>query len=317
MLDAVLLVVGLALLIKGADIFVDAGVGIAKRLRVPTVIIGLTIVAMGTSLPEAVISVTASMQGSNALAISNVVGSNIFNLMLVIGLCAMLQPMLIRVREVSKDFWMSILAAVLLLVFKLIGGTSIPVWGNIILLAVFATYIILVIRRAYKAQKLHDHTAEKASEVAEKTKSLPAIILLAALGCVMIFFGGQLTVDNAIKIAIAMGITERMIGLTIIAIATSLPELITSLVAIKKGENEFALGNIIGSNIFNIMFVLGIAGLVSPLVFDPELIFDTCFLIAGSLLSILFVYTKQRIGRVEGFVMVFLYAAYMTYIIVF
>jgi len=307
-LEAVLLILGFALLIKGADIFVSAGVGIAKKLRIPAVIIGLTIVAMGTGTPEAVISITASVQGANSLAISNVVGSNIFNLMFIIGLCAVIKPIPFKIQEISKDFWISIIAAVVLLGLKLIGGAHIPRWGSLILLVAFIVYLVLLVRQALKAQGEEKTAGE---DDTGKTRRLPVLVLLALLGCVLIVAGGQLTVDNATKIAIALGVTERIIGLTIVAVGTSLPELVTSLVACKKGENEFALGNIIGSNIFNIMFVLGVAGLISPLEFDSALMFDTVFLVAGSLVALLFVYTSKRLARGEGLVMVLMYAAYM------
>jgi cation:H+ antiporter len=310
-IEAVMLIIGFALLIKGADIFVGAGVGIAKKLMIPTVIIGLTIVALGTSAPEAVISITASIQGANSLAISNVIGSNIFNLMFIIGLCAMRKSIPFKAQEISKDFWVSIIAAVMLVGLKIIGGTHIPQWGSLILLAAFIAYIILLVRQALKTQG-----KEKiAEEDIGAQKSLPVMILLALLGCVMIVAGGQLTVDNATKIAISAGVTERIIGLTIVAMGTSLPELVTSLVACKKGENEFALGNIIGSNVFNIMFVLGVAGLINPLEFERALIYDTVFLIAGSLLALLFVYTSRRLARREGLVMVAMYAAYMAFVV--
>jgi len=311
MFEAVLMILGFALLIKGADIFVNSSVSIAKKLKIPTVIIGLTVVAMGTGTPEVVISVTASIQGANALAIGNVVGSNLFNLMFIIGLCAMIKSIPFKVREISKDFWISIIAAVMLLGLMIIGGAFIPRWGSLILLIAFTAYLVVLIRQALKSQG----NEAPAQENTGKKRPLPVIILFAVLGCVLIVAGGQLTVDNATKIAVALGITERMIGLTIVAMGTSLPELVTSLVACKKGENEFALGNIIGSNIFNIMFILGVAGLISPLEIDRALLFDTIVLIVGSLFALTFVYTSKRLARREGLIMVLMYAAYMTFII--
>ena len=313
MLEAVLLILGFALLIKGADIFVNASVGIAQKLKIPSVIIGLTVVAMGTSAPEAVISITASLQGSNALAISNIVGSNLFNLLFIIGLCAAIKSLKFDVRQIAPDFWLSIIAAGTLIGFKFIGGAYIPRWGSLVLLIAFISYLIFTVWRAVKAKGAN----ENADENTGKQKPMPLIILLALLGCGMIVGGGQLVVDNATRIAAALGVTERIIGLTIVAIGTSLPELVTSLVACKKGENEFALGNIIGSNIFNIMFILGIAGLISPLEFENALIFDTAFLVVGSLISLLFVYTSKNIGRREGLIMALMYMAYMAFIIIY
>ncbi|MCL2223395.1 MAG: calcium/sodium antiporter [Defluviitaleaceae bacterium] len=307
-LNSFLLILGFALLIKGSDIFVDASVGIAEKLSVPKVIIGLTIVAMGTSAPELVISVTASARGSNALAIGNIVGSNIFNLMLIIGLCAVIRPMIVNVRQIHKDFWISIAAAIMLLVLKVVGGDFIPRAGSLLLVAIFATYMFFLIRKAIKTAEPHEHDEQE-----KKSRPLPIYALIAIFGLGLIIGGGHLTVESASYIAAAMNISERIIGLTVIAIGTSLPELVISLVACKKGENEFALGNIIGSNIFNILFILGVAGLVSPLQIDGGLVADTSFLIVGSLLTIAFVYSRKRISRPEGALMVLMYLAYMVF----
>jgi cation:H+ antiporter len=322
MIEALLMLLGFALLIKGADMFVNASVAIAKKLKIPTVIIGLTVVAMGTGTPEAVISITASVQGANSLAIGNVVGSNIFNLIFIIGLCAVIRPIPFDLHAVSKDMWLSIGAAVLLLGLMLISGSYIPRWGSFVLLVVFLVYIFLLVRKAMKAHDAEDNVPQEtipqktAPHEPGKQKHFAVIILLALLGCVLIVAGGQLTVDNATKIAVMLGVTERIIGLTIVAVGTSLPELVTSLVACKKGENEFALGNIIGSNIFNLMFILGIAGLISPLAFERALMLDMAFLIAGSLIAFLFIYTGNRLARREGFVMVSLYVGYMVFVMV-
>jgi cation:H+ antiporter len=300
------MIIGFALLIKGADIFVDAGVGIAHRLKIPSFIVGLTIVAMGTGAPEVVISVTASIRGANELAVSNIVGSNIFNLIFIIGLCAMIKPMPVKVSDIHKDFWVSIGAAALLLVLKFFSGDLIPRWGSALLLFLFLAYMFFLLRKAFKMKP--DNPSQE-----NKLRPMPLYIFLALLGLSLIVIGGHITVESATYIATALNISERIIGLTVIAIGTSLPELITSLVACKKGENEFALGNIIGSNIFNILFILGIAGLISPLAIDNNLMFDTIFLVAGSLITIIFVYTLKTLSRREGTVMVLMYLGYMTW----
>ena len=306
MVQILILLVGFALLIYGANVFVNGSVAIANKLRIPTVIVGLTIVAFGTSAPEAVITVTASMRGSNGLAIGNIVGSNIFNLIFIIGLCAVIKPVPVKLKEVSKDFWLSIAGAAMLLVFLLIGGAAIPRLGSLLMLAVFTVYLVLLIRRAFK---------ESASSIEEPTAQKPIVfyILIAIAGGALIIFGGHLTVESATEIAVFFGVSDRIIGLTVVAIGTSAPELVTSLVACKKGENEFALGNIIGSNIFNILFILGLAGVISPLEIVGGLAIDTGFLLAASLLALLFVYTKGRLDRREGAVMVVLYLGYIFY----
>ncbi|MCL2858050.1 MAG: calcium/sodium antiporter [Oscillospiraceae bacterium] len=311
-----LLVLGFALLIKGADVFVSSSVGIAKRLKVPPVIIGLTIVAMGTSAPEIVISVTASLRGANALAISNVVGSNSFNLMFIIGLCALIRPMPVKLQEISKDFWVSIIAAALLLGLKLLGGEHIPRLGGAIMLAAFAVYMVALVRKALKARDELGASRERADKPGAKQRPMALIVFLAVLGCAMIVAGGQLTVDNATQIALNLGITERVIGLTVVAIGTSLPELITCLVACKRGESEFAIGSIVGSNIFNIMFVLGVAGLIAPLEIDRALVLDTSFLIVGSLVALRFVYSGKFLAFKEGLVMLLMYMGYMVFVLI-
>ncbi|MCL2035323.1 MAG: calcium/sodium antiporter [Oscillospiraceae bacterium] len=310
-LQTVLMIVGFVLLIKGADIFVDASVLIAKRLNIPNVVIGLTVVAMGTSVPEAVVSISAALNGSNGLAIGNVVGSNIFNLLVVVGLCAFISPIAVRFRELARDYWISVGAALLLLVMMLAFGSVIPRAGGFLLFAVFAAYITMMVLKALKDRSPEDD--------ADKNMAAPKPIVkpvcLAVLGIALIVAGGDITVKSAVNIAVTLGITERVIGLTVVAIGTSLPELVTSLVACRKGENDIAIGNVVGSNIFNILLVLGLSGIIIPLAVDGSLIFDLVILTASSLAFGLFAYTGKRIVRFEGFSMVMMYAAYMAFII--
>jgi cation:H+ antiporter len=312
MLQVAMLIAGFALLIKGADIFVDAGIGISERLRIPKVIIGLSVVAIGTGFPEAVISITASIQGSGPLAVSNVVGSNLFNLLFIAGLCATVAPIPVKLREISVDFWVSIAAAAMLLGLMMLGGDYIPRWGSGVMMAVFLAYMAFLIYHAIK-DKIELKNSE---DTARKVKPLHISILLALLGCALILLGGQLTVSSSVKIAAALGITERVIGLTVVAMGTSLPELVTSLIACKKGEHGFALGNIVGSNIFNLLFILGAAGLISPLGIESDLKLDAGFLVFGSLATYVFLFSRRRLSRCEGIIMLLMYAAYMAYLIV-
>ena len=306
MLQFLLLIVGFALLIGGANIFVNGSVAIAHKLKIPTVIVGLTIVAFGTSAPELVITVTASMRGSNGLAIGNIVGSNIFNLVFIIGLCAVIKPLPVKLSEVSKDFWLSIAGAAILLVLMVIGASAVPRLGSLAMLVVFLVYLVLIIRRAIKE-------SAASNEEPKAHRPLVVYVLLSLAGGALIIFGGHVTVESATEIALLFGVSDRIIGLTIVAVGTSAPELVISLVACKKGENEFALGNIIGSNIFNILFVLGLAGVISPLEIVDGLVFDASFLLVASTLTLLFVYTRRRIARPEGAVMVLLYVGYIVY----
>lgn len=334
-LQIVLLILGFALLIQGGDIFVKASVNIAKRLNIPNVIIGLTVVAIGTSAPEAVISVTAAVKGSNSLAISNAIGSNMFNLLLIVGICAFIRPFTVKFKEISRDFWMSAGAAAVLLIIAIIflSQNEIPRLVGVVFLVVFVIYLIILVRQTMKDKRViiekaaaeNTETAGTATasgsamsgstDTESPPKPLPRTILLAIFGCGLIIAGGQFTVNSASDIALRLGVTERMIGLTVVALGTSLPELVVSLVACRKGQGEVALGNVIGSSIFNILLVLGMVGVITPLPVDINIIVDLSILTAGSLFSLLFAFSGQRIVRAEGLLMVLMYIAYMAFVI--
>jgi len=305
------LIAGFFLLIKGADVFVAASVNIANRLKVPNIIIGLTIVALGTSAPEAVISVSAAFAGDVDMAVGNVIGSNVFNLLFIIGVCAIVRPMLVDKASITKDFWISIAAALLLLLMNLVFTDTIPRLMSVILLVLFAGYIYILIRQAMKHRDPEIHEEEN------HHLPLPRNILFVLLGIAVIVIGGQLVVNSAVFFAELFGVSPRIIGLTILAIGTSLPELVVSLVACKKGNNDVALGNVIGSNIFNILFVLGLAGSTAPLPIQSEGLTDILFLIAGSLVFFGFAISGKKITRLEGLGLVGLYAAYMVFTLIF
>ena len=311
LLDVFLLILGFALLIKSAEVFVNASVDIARRLKVPNLVIGLTIMAMGTSAPELMISVSAAIRGSGDLAVANVVGSNIFNLIFIVGICAVIYPIDIKLKEIARDYWVSAAATILLLVVVMVFSDHIPPFVSFILLAGFITYMFVVVRHAQK-NKIEENDAPRDSV---KPKPLVLSIFLAALGAAVIVGGGYLTVFSAVNIALAIGVTERVIGLTIVAIGTSLPELVTTIIACRKREGEFALGFIIGSNIFNIMFVLGVAGLITTLTVERGALFDLVFLTAGTLVFFLFARTGRRLSRVEGLLMALVYVIYMVMIL--
>ncbi len=305
----VLLIFGFILLIKGADYFVEGSSSVAKKLRVPSIIIGLTIVAMGTSLPECAVSVTASLSGENALAVSNAVGSNIFNLMVVCGACALFAPLAISKDTLKKEFPLSIVCAVLLLGLGYVG-MILGRMDGLLLLAVFVCYILWMIKSALSAR------AGNKADGGGEYKTLPVwqCIFYIVGGAAAIKFGGDFVVDGASTVASRFGLSQNLIGLTIVALGTSLPELVTSIVAAKKNEVDMALGNVIGSNIFNILFVLGIASSLSPIVFIMENVLDIVILIVMSLLVWLMGWTKRQIDRKEGIVMLAAYVAYLVYI---
>lgn len=324
LLKAILiLVIGFVLLIKGADFFVEGSSSIAKKFHVPAMLIGMTIVAMGTSLPECAVSVTASLANNNSLAVSNVIGSNIFNLMVVCGACALFSPLTIRQDTLKKEFPLSIICAALMLVLGYIGMTLGHIDG-IIFLVLFVGYLLWMIQSAKKARAAvlsdpgQSGQIEQAEFVEENIAILPTWKSLVFIigGMIAIKFGGDFVVDGASSIASSMGLSQTLIGLTIVAMGTSLPELVTSLVAAKKGEVDMALGNVIGSDIFNILFVLGIATAISPISFLMENVIDIILLIIMSVIVLAFAWTRQQINRKEGILMLLMYAAYMVYICV-
>lgn len=302
----VLLVIGFVLLIKGADFFVEGSSSVAKMLKVPSIIIGLTIVAMGTSLPECAVSITASMTNNNALAVSNAVGSNIFNLMVVCGFCALFNPLAVEKSTLKKEFPFSMICAVLLLVCGYIA-MELGRADGLILLVLFVCFLVWMVRSALKA---------RATAGDEEYEVLPVwkCIVFIIGGIVAIKFGGDFVVDGASTIAAKMGLSQNLIGLTIVACGTSLPELVTSVVAARKNELDMALGNVIGSNIFNILFVLGIAASISPITFIMENVIDIVILTAMSLIVWAFAWTKQKLDKKEGIIMLAMYAVYLVYI---
>ena len=307
----VCLVIGFVLLIKGADFFVEGSSSAAKRLHVPSIIIGLTIVAMGTSLPETAVSVSASLTGNNELAVSNVIGSNIFNLMVVIGVCAVLTTVEVAKETIKRDIPLSLICAGLLMVLGISGlgdksGMMLGHLDGVILIGFFAGYIVYMVQIALKANREGKKVEiEGGSDEDIKLLSVPKSIVFIVGGAVAIAVGGDVTVDAAARIA-----GETLIGLTIVSIGTSLPELVTSIVAARKNEVDMALGNAIGSNIFNILMVLGIASAISPMAIITENIIDLCVLIVFTVCVWIFAGTKKKIGRVEGFCMVAFYAVY-------
>lgn len=300
----VLLIVGFILLIKGADFFVDGASSTAKLLKVPSVIIGLTIVAMGTSAPEAAVSISAGLSGSSDIALSNVIGSNIFNLLIVVGVSAIICPMKTEKVILRRDIWWSLGAAVATLIMM----TDMKISGaeGILLLGGMAAYIAVLV---FDARKKRD----EGDEVKAMSPLKSIIYIIGGLAAIII--GGDLVVDSACDIAAAFGMSEALIGLTIVAAGTSLPELVTSIVAAKKGDSGLALGNVVGSNIFNILFILGSASTLTTIDVAPELFIDTAILIGVTLMMYFLCRSKDKTSRGEGALCVLVYAAYMAYII--
>lgn len=302
-MDYVMLVVGFVLLIKGADFFVDGSSALAGYLKVPSVIIGLTIVAIGTSLPEAAVSISAGLAGSNEIAVSNVVGSNIFNTLVVVGASALIRPFQADPQIVRRDLPINFAATVVLYIMVL-GGMLARVEGIILLLGI-VVYITVMVLSALK-----NRIEEEIESI-----SLSKAALFIVIGLAAVVFGGDVVVDSASSIAASLGLSETLIGLTIVAIGTSLPELVTSVVASKKGKSGLALGNAIGSNIFNILFILGMSSTLMPIPVVDENIFDTLILIGVCVIIYIFSRFGEKIGRLKGLIMIGIYVVYTAYII--
>ena len=303
-MEYILLIIGFLLLIKGADFFVDGASSIAAKLKVPSLIIGLTVVSMGTSMPEAAVSISASLSGSNEISLGNVVGSNIFNLLVVVGISSIVLPIISDRDILKRDMPLSI-AITGALFFMLLDG-FLSRLDAAILLILFAAYMFVLIRSALK---------NRTEEGEQKTMTWAKSILVSLLGAAAIIGGGQLVVESAKTIAANLGMGETLIGLTVVACGTSLPELVTSIVAARKGDSGIAMGNVVGSNIFNILFILGLAGVISPMTADSAFFIDTGILIAVSAMMLIFAITNKKTGRVEGAISTLVYVAYTAYII--
>lgn len=311
------LIIGFVLLVKGADFFVEGASSVAKMLKVPSLIIGMTIVAMGTSLPETSVSIAASMNNQNTLAVSNVVGSNIFNLMVVLGVCAVIAELKVSKDVLKRDYPFSVLCAILLLVAGVIGMTLGRMDG-IIFLVIFAVFIFYLIKSALDARK-RGEISEKEREMNEEMEEMEDLpvwkcILYIVGGAIAIKYGGDWVVDSASVIATSFGISATLVGLTICSVGTSLPELVTSIVAARKNELDMAVGNVVGSNVFNILMVLGIAATVSPIAFLTENIIDIVVLLVFSLITWVLCVTQKKLSKKEGILMLVLYIIYLVYI---
>ncbi|UEL49022.1 calcium/sodium antiporter [Terrisporobacter hibernicus] len=309
-----LLIIGFFFLIKGADLFVEGSSSIAKKFNVPSMVIGLTIVAMGTSAPEAAVSITSSLAGQNDMSVANVVGSNFFNILVVLGVSSIISKLPVQKGTIKKDAPFLLLVSALLLLFGL--NLNISRIEGLILLAVFIYFLIDTVKSAKRSSQ---ETAKEAATTMDvevtKESSIPKTILLSIIGVVGIVLGGDMVVNSATEIATSFGMSANLVGLTIVAIGTSLPEFVTSVVAIKKGETEIAIGNIIGSNIFNILFVLGLATTISPITISMFAFIDIIFMVATTVLLYFFMKKDDSLVKSEGIIFLIVYVAYMAYTI--
>lgn len=300
-----LLILGFVMLIKGADWFVDGAAGIAARFGIPQLVIGLTIVAMGTSAPEAAVSITAALGGNAGITIGNIIGSNILNVLIILGITAVITPVAVQRSTVRWEMPFMHVITIALAVLGLTGG-KIVLWEGIVLWGFFLVYLGYLFRMA----KNGDSEAEE-----ETVMPLWKQLLMLVVGVACIVFGSDLTVDNATVIAEAFGMDDRLIGLTIVAFGTSLPEMVTSIMAAKKGNADIAIGNIVGSNVFNILFVVGTTALITPVAFKAGFLIDSAIALAAGLILWFGVMKEHKLKRPVGIVMLAAYAVYFVYLL--
>lgn len=304
-LAIILLVVGFVMLIKGADWFVEGAAGIAARFGIPQLVIGLTIVAMGTSAPEAAVSIAAALSGNAGITIGNVIGSNIMNVLLILGITAVIIPVPVQDSTVKWEMPFMHIITIVLAVLGVTGGVISHKEG-VVLWVLFLIYLVYLFRMAKKGN---------AVEVEEEILPLWKQLLMLVIGSAGIVFGSELTVDNATIIAETLGMDDRLIGLTIVAFGTSLPELVTSVTAARKGKADIAIGNIVGSNVFNILFVVGTTALITPVAFKAGFLIDSAVALGAGLLLWFGVMKDHRLKRPAGIVMLMAYVLYFIYLL--
>lgn len=313
----ILLIIGFFFLIKGADLFVDGAASIARKFNIPSMIIGLTIVAMGTSAPEAAVSITSSLSGQNDMSVANVVGSNFFNILVVLGVSSLISKLPVQKNTIKKDTPFLLIVSGLLLVFGI--NKYISRIEGLILLIVFVYFLYSTVKMAKSATNL-DSSSDNEIALAESdtTTQTPILktVILSVIGILGIVIGGDMVVDSATSIATLFGMSANLVGLTIVAIGTSLPEFVTSIVAIKKGETEIAIGNVIGSNIFNILLVLGLATFISPITISTLALIDIIFMLCITILLYIFMKKDYSLLKKHGIILVGIYIVYMSYTII-
>ena len=303
-----LLALGFALLVKGADWFVEGASGIADKFGIPQLVIGLTIVAMGTSAPETAVSVTAALKGTADIAIGNVIGSNILNILIILGISSAITNIAVAKTTIRYEIPIMLFITALLLLFGITGG-SVCLWEGIILLLCFASYLLYMFVMVKKGEM-------EAENIESTQKPIWKMILMGIIGLALIILGSNITVDSATELAKIFGMSEKFIGLTVVALGTSLPELFTSVMAARKGKADIAIGNIVGSNIFNILFVIGTSALIIPVTFEMNFITDFLVAIASGLILWICVFRKKKLKRIDGIIMLGCYAAYFAYLLI-
>ena len=313
LLSVLYILIGVVVVLWGADRLTEGAVGVAERLRIPQLVIGLTIVAIGTSMPEFCVSLVSALKGTADLAVGNVVGSNIFNSLLIVGVTAMVAPMTILKSTVRLDIPFALLASVMLAAFCYDGELTRLDAG--ILFGLFLVFMFITLQHAKRGEKKEE--SEENEDAKEREQAMPVwkMVALILVGLACLVLGSNVFVDGATKVAAALGVSDAVIGLTVVAMGTSMPELATSVVAARKGNSGIAIGNVLGSNVFNILLVIGLTGVINPMHIQGITWIDLSMLILSMVLLLLFSYTKYTIARWEGAVLTILFAGYMTWVV--
>ncbi len=316
LLQILLLVFGFVLLVKGADFFVEGVSDIAAHFGIPQMIIGLTIVAFGTSAPEAAVSITAAINKAGGVAVGNIVGSNIMNIWLILGISAVVSPMIVKKNTARIEIPFTILVSGIFMVLGLFNNQLSYISGIIlwIFMIIFLAYLFISAKKEMKENKQKEIENNVPREKEHQFKLIPTLIT-SVLGGAAVIVGANLAVNSATTIATICNISQDIIGLTIVAFGTSLPELVTSVTASKKGKNDIAIGNIVGSNIFNILFVIGTAAIISPVEFSSEFILDSIVMVAAAVTLFAFTIKRKKLSRLGGILMLLMYAVYFGYLI--
>ncbi len=311
----VLLIIGLIVLIVGGDYLVRGSSSIALRLHLSPLVVGLTIVAFGTSAPELLISIQSALKGSPDLVMGNVVGSNICNLALVLGLTAVINPVKVQINSIRFDWPMTMGASILL--YLIVREGSIVAFEGILFLIIIISYLIFIIQQSRKETKANISAGDKDEIPEMPSKQIWKDLVFIAIGCVGLYFGSEWFVNSAKELALSIGVEERVVGLTVVALGTSLPELVTAAVASHKGQTELALGNLMGSNIFNILSILGITSIIREIHVHIDILNkDIIWMLMITLMILPFMIMRREIGRVDGFILLLVYVVYIYTVIV-
>lgn len=311
-MNIIYLILGFIVIIKASDMLVSASVNLAKFLKIPTLVIGLTVIAIATGVPEIAISISSSLKGSNGLLLGNLLGSNLFNILFILGLIALIRPLYIKKEIILKNYVFALLSCIVLLA---VASDTILLDNKINLITRSEGILLLLFAFIFSYSTVLDATLNKKSKI-ETSKFSFKDVLYIVLGIVLIALSAEVIVNSCVNISKYLGVSEDLIGLTIIAVGTNLPELVTSIVAVKKGESDIAIGNLVGTNIYNIFLILGLSATINPITISTNAFIDIIILTITSFIVYIFIRHKKDINKIEGITMILLYIIYIVYVVV-